>query len=120
MTTPTLPAAIADHIDAVNRFDIDAVMETLAPDILVNDAAREFWGLEHVRAWFLKEMIGDHVTLEPVEVVDNAGMYAVRCKFDGDYDKTNLPDPLVMTNYFRVENSKIVTLFVIKNGEPKY
>lgn len=120
MTTLTLPAAIADHIAAVNRFDLDAVMATLAPEILVNDVAREFWGTEHVRAWILKEMIGDHVTLEPVEVVDNAGMYAVRCKFDGDYDKTNLPDPLIMTNYFRVVDDKIVTLFIIKNSDPKY
>jgi hypothetical protein len=60
-------------------------------------------------------MVSDHVTLEPIEVVDNDGFYAVRCQFDGDYDKTNLPDPLIMTNYIRVRDGKIVTLFVIKN-----
>jgi hypothetical protein len=110
-----LDPAIAAHVAAVNRFDIDAIMNTFAGDALVNDAAREFWGSEQIRAWVGKEMVGDHVTIEPIEVVDNDGLYAVRCRFDGDYDKTNLPDPLIMTNYFRVRDGKIVTLFVIKN-----
>lgn len=115
-----LDGVIADHIAAVNSFDIDAIMDTFADNALVNDNHREFWGRDHIRAWIAKEMVGDHVTLEPVEVVNNAGMYAVRCKFDGDYDKTGLPDPLIMTNYIRVESDKIVTLFVIKNEEPEY
>jgi hypothetical protein len=38
----------------------------------------------------------------------------------GDYDKTNLPNPLIMTNYFRVHDGKIATLFVIKNNDPTY
>jgi ketosteroid isomerase-like protein len=115
-----LDGVIADHVSAINRFDVDGVMATFAEDALVNDASREFRGRDHIRRWIEKEMVGDHVTLEPIEVVDNAGMYAVRCKFDGDYDKTNLPNPLIMTNYFRLADGKIVTLFVIKNNEPAY
>jgi hypothetical protein len=34
--------------------------------------------------------------------------------------KEFLPDPLIMTNYFRVINGKIVSLFVVKNTEPQY
>jgi ketosteroid isomerase-like protein len=116
----TLDPVIAAHISAVNSFDIEAIMDTFAEDALVNDAAREFWGRDHIRAWIAKEMVADHVTVEPVEVVDNAGLFAVRCKFDGDYDKTNLPNPLIMTNYFRVADGKIVTMFIVKNSDPKY
>ncbi len=119
-TAISLDGVIADHIAAVNSFDVDAIMDTFAEDALVNDASREFWGREHIRRWITREMVGDHVTLQPVEVVDNAGLIAVRCQFDGDYDKTNLPDPLIMTTYFRVDHDKIVTLFVIKNNEPTY
>jgi predicted transcriptional regulator len=115
-----LDPAIVAHVAAINSFDIDAIMDTFAEDALVNDVSREFWGHQHIRAWITKEMVGDHVTLEPIEVADNSGLYAVRCKYDGDYDKTNLPNPLIMTNYFRVRDGKIVTLFVIKNNEPKY
>jgi hypothetical protein len=119
-TQISLAPTIAAHVAAVNRFDLDAIMDTFADDALVNDAAREFLGREHIRAWIAKEMVGDHVTVEPIEVVDNHGLYAVRCTFDGDYDKTNLPTPLIMTNYFRVRDGKIVTLFVIKNSDPRY
>ena len=44
----------------------------------------------------------------------------MQCKYDGTYDKTKLPDPLIMTNYYRVRGGKILTLVVIKNNEPKY
>ena len=121
MTTRlSLDPAIAAHIAAINSSDLDAIMDTFAENALVNDASREFWGHERIRAWVSKEMVGDHVTLEPVDVADNDGFYAVRCKYDGDYDKTNLPNPLIMTNYLRVRDGKIVTLFVIKNNEPQY
>jgi hypothetical protein len=115
-----LDPAIVAHLAAINGFDVDAIMDTFTDDALVNDAAREFWGHDRIRAWVSKEMVGDRVTIEAVEVVDNDGLYAVRCKFDGDYDKTNLPEPLIMTNYFRVRDGKVVTLFVIKNSDPKY
>ena len=116
----TLDPVIAAHIAAINSFDVDAIMDTFADDALVNDFSREFWGRDHIRAFMSKEFVGDQVTVELVEVVDNAGMWCVRCRYDGDYDKAGLPDPLIMTNYFRLRNGKIVTLFVIKNTEPQY
>jgi len=119
-TSITLDPIINRHIEAVNNFDLDGVMATIADDALVNDNVREFWGHDHIRAFFAKEMVGDHVTLDVVEVVDNDGMWCVRCKYDGDYDKTGLPDPLIMTNYFRVNGDKIVTLFIVNNTKPKY
>jgi hypothetical protein len=115
-----LDPAITAHIAAINGLDVDAIMDTFADDALVNDASREFWGREHIRAFMAKEFVGDHVTVEPVEAVDNAGMWCVRCRYDGDYDKTGLPDPLIMTNYFRLRDGKIVSLLVIKNTEPQY
>jgi hypothetical protein len=119
-TLTTLDPTIARHITAVNNFDLDAVMATIADDALVNDNLREFWGRDHIRAFFAKEMVGDHVTLDVVDAVDNDGMWCVRCKYDGDYDKTGLPDPLIMTNYFRVKHDKIVTLFIVNNTDPQY
>jgi ketosteroid isomerase-like protein len=79
----SLEPVIALHIAAINTFDVDAIMNTFADDALVNDNAREFWGREHIRAFVAKEMAGDHVTLEPVEAVDNAGMWCVRCPLRG-------------------------------------
>ena len=71
MTTQlSLDPVIASHIAAVNSFDLDAVMDTFADDAVVNDASREFWGREHIRAFVAKELVGDRVTMEPVEVID--------------------------------------------------
>src|ERR1700761_4557909 len=86
-TQVALDTAIAPHIAAINSFDVDAIMATFAEDALVNDVAREFWGHERIRAFVSRELAGDHVTLEPVEAVDNAGMWCVRCRYQGDYDK---------------------------------
>jgi len=66
-TKLALDPAIEAHVAAINSFDVDAIMDTFTEDALVNDVSREFRGTEHIRAWITKEMVGDHVTLEPVE-----------------------------------------------------
>jgi nuclear transport factor 2 (NTF2) superfamily protein len=115
-----LDPVVVAQIAAINSFDVDAIMATFADDALVNDNSREFWGRERIRAFVAKELAGDRVTIEVVEAVDNAGMWCLTCRYDGDYDKTGLPDPLFLTNYIRVRDGKVVTLFITKNSEPQY
>jgi hypothetical protein len=112
----TLSGVVAQHIEAVNALDLDAVVATFAADALVNDARREFWGTESIRAWVAKEMVGDRVTIEVTEVIHHGGQVIVRGRYDGDFDKTNLPDDLILTNYFTVSDGKIDTLIVIRNA----
>lgn len=120
-TTPAAATALApvltEHLRAVNAFDLDAIVATFAEDALVNDARREFWGIEAIRAWVEKEMVGDKVTLDVTEVLNHRDQTLVRARYDGEYDKTNLPGELIMTNYFTVRDGKIVTLFVIRNQD---
>jgi hypothetical protein len=111
--TPALPPVVAEHIAAVNAFDNDRILATFAPDAYVNDARREIWGVEAIRKFIAKEIVGDHVTMEVREVIDHYGEIIVRAKYDGDYDKTNLPDELIMTNYFSLRDGKIVSLTII-------
>jgi SnoaL-like domain len=113
--TTSLAPVLAGHIAAVNAFDEDAIVATFADDALVNDAHREFWGREAIRRWAARELVGDRVTIEVTEILDHHGDTIVRGRYDGNYDKTNLPDELVLTNYFTVRNGKIVTLIVIRN-----
>jgi hypothetical protein len=115
-----LSGVVAEHVAAVNAFDIDAVVATFAPDAYVNDARREISGLDAIRAWVAKEMVGDHVTMEVRAVMDHHGDTIVRARYDGTYDKSNLPDELVMSNYFSVRNDKIVSLAVIFNQPSPY
>jgi hypothetical protein len=116
----TIPGIVADHIAAVNGFDEEAILATFAHDALVNDAHREFWGAEAIRRWVAKEMVGDHVTIEVTEVLDHHGQIIVRGRYDGTFDKANLPDELILTNYFTIRDEKIESLFVIRNTAADY
>jgi hypothetical protein len=118
--TVSLPPVVAGHIDAVNAHDEDAIVATFAADALVNDAHREFWGTGPIRRWVAREMTGDHVTIDVTEVVEHHGDAIVRGRYDGTFDKTNLPEELILTNYFTVRDGKIVSLIVIRNTPPAY
>jgi SnoaL-like domain len=118
--TVSLPPVVAGHIDAVNAHDEDAIVATFADGALVNDAHREFWGSEAIRRWVAREMTGDQVTIDVTEVIDHHGDTIVRGRYDGTFDKTNLPEELILTNYFTVRDGKIVSLIVIRNTPPAY
>ena len=117
-TEPT--GVVADHIAAVNAFDIDAIVATFAEDAYVNDNRREINGIDAIRRFVAKEFVGDHVTMDVREVVDHYGDIIVRAKYDGTYDKTNLPEELIMSSYFSVRDDKIVSLVVIFNQPSDY
>jgi SnoaL-like domain len=118
--TDALAPAVAEYIAAVNAFDEDAIMATFADDALVNDVHREFWGIEAIRRWVARELVGDRVTVAVTEVLDHHGDTIVRGRYDGNYDKTNLPGELILTSYFTVRDGKIVSLIVIRNTPASY
>jgi ketosteroid isomerase-like protein len=116
----SLPPVVAAYLDGVNACDVDAIMACFAEDAYVNDARREINGIDAIRRWVEKEMVGDHVTMDPIEVVDHHGDTIVRSRYDGTYDKTNLPDELIMSDYFSVRDGKIVSVAVIRNQPSPY
>jgi ketosteroid isomerase-like protein len=120
MKNTELTGVVAEHVTAVNAFDLDAIMATFADDAYVNDARREFVGAAAIRRWAAREMVGDHVTIDVTEVLDHHGDTIVRGAYDGTYDKTNLPDELVLSNYFSVRDGRIVSLVVIHNEAATY
>jgi len=120
LDSPALAPVLAEHIAAVNAFDEDAIVATFADDAMVNDAHREFWGSGAIRRWVARELVGDRVTVAVAEVLDHHGETIVRGRYDGDFDKTNLPGELILTNYFTVRDGKIVTLIVIRNTPASY
>jgi hypothetical protein len=100
--TTDLPAVVAEHIAAVNAFDTERIVGTFAADAYVNDNRREIWGADAIRRF------------------DHHGDIIVRARYDGDYDKTNLPEELVMTSYFSICEGKITSLTVIFNQPSPY
>ena len=118
--TTALPPVVADYLAAVNAFNLDGMVAAFAPDAYVNDSRREISGIDAIRRWAETEMVGDHVTMDVREVVEHYEETIVRSRYDGTYDKTNLPAELVMSDYFSVRDGKIVSLKVIRNQPSPY
>ena len=115
-----LGGVIAEHIAAVNAHDLDRIVSTFVSDAYVNDNRREIWGTEAIKAFMAKEFVGDSVTVEVREVLYHYGDIIVRARYDGTYDKTHLPDELIMTSYFGLCDDKITSLTVIFNQPSPY
>lgn len=115
MTTSDLPAPIAAYIAATNAFDIERFMSIFADDALVNDHRNEFVGLPAIRDWAQREIIGDRVTMNPVEATNRGSGVAVTACIDGNFDKNGLPDPLLLAFYFTIDNGRIVQLIIVHN-----
>jgi ketosteroid isomerase-like protein len=113
--TRNLPKIIAEHIRACNSHDIDAWMATFAPDAMLNDVAREFIGADAIRAFATKAIFGDNVTMAVRRAWDRYGDITVHAKMDGTYDKTGLPDPLILSFYFSLRGEQITQLIIFRN-----
>ena len=116
----SMPVPVARYFDAMNALDSTGMISAFTEDGLVNDIQREFWGPEAIKRWADKESISDNVVatkfLNPME---HHGDYIVSAELDGTYDKTGLPDPLVLTFYFSLDDNKISRL-IIAGNKPGY
>ena len=81
----------------------------------MNDIQREFWGGVAIGKWAEREIFGAHVTMEVMRAIDHYGDIIVNAKLDGTYDKTGLPDPLILTFYFTIREDKITMLIIMRN-----
>jgi len=115
-----LPAVIEKFIVAVNGHNGDAFIDCFAGDAFVNDAARNFRGVEQIKKWSDKEMIGDKVTMKPDTIMEHYGDYMITALTDGNYDKKLAPDPTYLDYFFTVKNDKIIKMFVIFNKEKSF
>src|SRR5580698_6382630 len=112
MKNSSLPTIVRDHLAAVNAFDVEAIMATFAHDAFVYDNRREFWGRETIRAWTAKVIVGDRVTMVVTEVFAHDELTIVRARYDVNHYKTKLPAVLILTNYFKMRDDKIITLII--------
>ena len=110
-----LPAPISAYVRATNDHDLDAFLASFSEDALVNDIQREFWGKTAIAKWAEREIFGPKVTMEVAKAVDHYGDLIVTAKLDGNYEKSGLPDPLILTFYFTLRGNKITKLIILLN-----
>jgi hypothetical protein len=54
--------------------------------------------------------------MEVTEAIERSGIAMLRARYAGDYDKTNLPDELILTNHNITREDLITALFIIVNN----
>jgi hypothetical protein len=113
MKETDLTGIVAEHIDAINAGDTDRAVATFAEDAYVNDNHREFVGIDAIRRWVAKEMVGEKVTIDVREVLDVGDAHHGIAVMEGTFDRTDPPDDIFMTNYFSMRDGKIVSLMII-------
>jgi ketosteroid isomerase-like protein len=119
ITTDVMPARVRQYFTAMNAFDGSGMVSAFADDAVVNDVQREFLGHQSIQRWTHREIVGDKVvTTKFTETREHHGDYFVSAEIDGEYDKTGLPDPLVLTFYFSLDD-KISRLIILAN-KPGY
>ena len=109
-TTLNLPEPIANYVRAVNAGATDAFRASFADDAVVVDVNRELSGLDAIWDWASADIFGAHVHFDVLNVTEGQGRTVVTLKVDGTFDRTGLPDPLVMTHEFKLADGKIAGL----------
>ena len=117
---PSVPRPIRDYFTAMDAFDSDGMIAPFTDDGLVNDIQREFWGPDAIKRWADMESVGDRVvTTDFTEAKEHHGSWFISTAVDGEYDKTGLPDPLILTYYFTLDGDQISSLIIVGN-KPAY
>jgi len=105
-----LPRPVETYIRAINARDADAFQSNFAHDAVVKDVGREIRGIAAIKEWADHEIFAVNVRLEVIEVVERDGQTIVTVKIDGTFDRTGLPNPLLMDHYFKIAGGTIAAL----------
>ena len=109
-TTLNLPEPVANYVRAVNTGAADEFTTSFADDAVVVDVSRELRGLDAITHWASADIFGAHVHFDVLDVTERQGRTVVTVKIDGTFDRTGLPDPLVMNHEFKLAEGKIAEL----------
>lgn len=107
----SISCSLADaYVRAVNDADAVAYIALFAENAVVDDAGREFRGQDAIRAWSASDIFAANVRFEVVDSSQRDGDAELTTFVDGDFDRTGLPDPVVIVHRITAENDKIVRL----------
>ncbi len=115
--TTALPEIAAAYVRATNNHDAAAFIDCFTGSAVVHDAGREFRGTDAIKAWSDREIMDAQVTLEVLNVDDKGGEVTITTKVDGKFERTGLPDPVIINHHLTVAGDKIARLTCRLAGE---
>jgi len=107
-TTPN--ELVEAWIAAANAADMEAFAACFAPEARVEDAGQVHSGARAIREWARRDIAAVNVRMELLELRQEGGETVFITRVDGDFDKTGLPDPLLIANHATIRDGRIVRL----------
>lgn len=105
-----LPGPAAGYVLMTNGKDPAGFIALFAEDAVVDDAGRIIRGREAIRAWAASDIFAANVTLEALDASGDENDATITAKVDGTFDRTGLPDPLIMTFHIVALDGRITKL----------
>jgi ketosteroid isomerase-like protein len=110
MKESSLHGPVAGYFHTANGDDLDGFTKCFADNAVLTDVNREIRGLEAITEWARTEIFAAHVRFTLLNVRESEGQTVVTVEIDGTFDRTGLPDQLVMDHAIRVADGKITQL----------
>src|SRR5689334_20784058 len=108
--TDQLHGPAAGYVRTTNGKDPTGFIALFAEDAVVDDAGRLIRGREAIRSWATSDIFGADVTLHALGARGDETDAMLTAKVDGTFDRTGLPDPLIMTFQIAAQGGKITKL----------
>jgi hypothetical protein len=105
-----LPKTLETYVHAINMRDEQSFSASFHQDATVKDVGREIRGLTAITEWARREIFAVNVSLELMNARECEGQTIITVKVDGTFDRTGLPDPLIMEHCFTIVGGKIAAL----------
>ena len=100
----------AGYVRMINGKDPAGFIALFAEDAVVDDAGRIIRGREAIRAWAASDIFAADVTFGVLDASGDETDATITAKVDGTFDRTGLPDPLIMTFRIAALSGKITNL----------
>lgn len=105
-----LPVLADAYVRATNGGDAAAYIGLFADAAVVDDGGREFHGRNDIEEWSQQEVFAVQVRLEVTDVSGSDDDTLLTTIVDGNFDKSGLPDPVVITHRIESSNGRIARL----------
>ncbi|CAM4510423.1 hypothetical protein FHS16_005964 [Paenibacillus endophyticus] len=107
-----LPQSVNIYFYSVNDGEPYKFLTAFDEHAYVRDNRREFNGKDAIANWSKTEIFDVKVQYEITNAWEQDDHYFVTASVDGEFDKTNLPDPFLMKHKFKLINGQIKELYV--------
>ncbi|WP_336775453.1 nuclear transport factor 2 family protein [Paenibacillus sp. MMO-58] len=107
-----VPVAVANYFNAVNEQEPERFLEAFDEQSHVLVMKKEYVGGKAIAKWSKTEIFEPKVRFEMKDAKEQDNRYIITVAVDGEFDKTNLPDPLLMKHEFLIANDKIKELHI--------